>query len=208
MSSLGFMRGHWKAVVFFFFFYFCCSFSLLFIRTAQHTPNSSFNNLLMLGEEKKIHLGIKAKKLFVIDQEFNQVTSSTTKKKYVLKHEQSKDVSCLSKQIVRHICVLHRNRFIENLKWNVCFHHLPNNVLWGFVLSTEQLHRKLFNSGKSGSSFLSSVYQLLGIPGKLYNPQLSLACHHLIITIANICNKNQLICKPLFYMLSSIPEVV
>lgn len=166
----------------------------------------------MLGEEKKkivIHLGIKAKKLFVIDQEFNQVTSSTAKKKkYVLKHEQSKDVSCLSKQIVRHICVLHRNRFIENLKWNVCFHHLPNNVLWGFVLSTEQLHRKLFNSGKSGSSFLSSVYQLLGIPGKLYNPQLSLACHHLIITIANICNKNQLICKPLFYMLSSIPEVV
>lgn len=84
MSSLGFMRGHWKAVVFFFFFYFCCSFSLLFIRTAQHTPNSSFNNLLMLGEEKKkivIHLGIKAKKLFVIDQEFNQVTSSTAKKK-------------------------------------------------------------------------------------------------------------------------------
>lgn len=208
MSSLGFMRGHWKAVVFF-FFYFCCSFSLLFIRTAQHTPNSPFNNLLMLGEEKKIHLGIKAKKLFVIDQEFNQVTSSTAKKKkYVLKPEQSKDVSCLSKQIVRHICVLHRNRFIENLKWNVCFHHLPNNVLWGFVLSTEQLRRKLFNSGKSGSSFLSSVYQLLGIPGKLYNPQLSLACHHLIITIANICNKNQLICKPLFYMLSSIPEVV
>lgn len=38
----------------------------------------------MLGEEKKkivIHLGIKAKKLFVIDQEFNQVTSSTAKKK-------------------------------------------------------------------------------------------------------------------------------
>lgn len=78
MSSLGFMRGHWKAVVFFFFLL------LLQLFTAQHTPNSSFNNLLMLGEEKKkivIHLGIKAKKLFVIDQEFNQVTSSTTKKK-------------------------------------------------------------------------------------------------------------------------------
>lgn len=212
MSSLGFMRGHWKAVVFFFFFYFCCSFSLLFIRTAQHTPNSSFNNLLMLGEEKKKDCNSfrnKSQKAFCYwsgIQSSNIINSK--KKKYVLRPEQSKDVSCLSKQIVRHICVLHRNRFIENLKWNVCFHHLPNNVLWGFVLSTEQLHRKLFNSGKSGSSFLSSVYQLLGIPGKLYNPQLSLACHHLIITIANICNKNQLICKPLFYMLSSIPEMV
>lgn len=126
----------------------------------------------------------------------------------MLKPEQYKDVSCLSKQIVRHVCVLHRNRFIENLKWNVCFHHLPNNIPWGFVLSTEQLHQKLFNSGKSDSSFFTSVYSLLRIPGKLYNPQLSLAHHCLITTMANICNKNQLICKPLFYMLSSVPVMV
>lgn len=50
--------------LFFFFFYFCCSFSLLFIRTAQHTPNSSFNNLLMLGEEKKNSFRNKSQKAF------------------------------------------------------------------------------------------------------------------------------------------------
>lgn len=192
--------------VFFFFFTFvaafhCTTYSKLFFQQPANVRGRKKKDCNSFRNKSQ-----KAFRYWSGIQSSNIINSK--KKKYVLKHEQSKDVSCLSKQIVRHICVLHRNRFIENLKWNVCFHHLPNNVLWGFVLSTEQLHQKLFNSGKSGSSFLSPVYQLLGIPGKLYNPQLSLACHHLIITIANICNKNQLICKPLFYMLSSIPEMV
>lgn len=36
----------------------------------------------------------------------------------MLKHERSKDVIVLSKQIVEDISVLHENRFIENLKWH------------------------------------------------------------------------------------------